>query len=383
MLSGSILPWLFGFAVGAAVSWLWQATRLARIGERLRSTEERLAWIHTAEEQLRTSFRELAGEALERNGERFAARSAEQVERAVADVARTLDGLGGEVRALERAREGAYAGMQREIALLRDAHQRLRDTAGDLAEALRAPAARGRWGEVQLRRVVEMAGLAEHVDFVEQVTTGDGQRPDMVIQLPGDAILPVDAKAPLGAFLDAAEARDERARERCLDAHLRAVRARIAELSGRAYWRAFERAPDFVVMFVPNDAALAAAFARDPTLLDFALGRRVLPATPVTLLALLKSVAVGWQQQRVADNARTIAAQGTELFARLGTFLEHLQRLGRGLDGAVAAFNQSVGSLERRVMPAVRRLQAAGTHADPAPEVEPVERAARRLDVAE
>lgn len=354
---------------------------LAALRAARQSDAERLAWIHTADEQLRDRFRAIAGETVDRGADRLAALSRSQVREVVDPLSADLARLREEVRGLETAREGAYAGLRREIGLLRDAHGALNTSAADLASALRAPAVRGRWGEVQLRRVVEMAGLIEHVDFVEQPTTGDGQRPDLVVHLPGDAILPIDAKAPLQAFLALAEATGDAARETRLGEHVRAVRARIAELGQRAYWQAFERAPDFVVMFLPNDAALAAAFAHDPELLDFALGHRVLPASPVTLLALLKTIALGWQQRRVAENAQSLVALGETLAARLRRFLEHQQRLGKSLDAAVATFNQGVGSLERRVLPAARKLQAAGAQREAPPEIEPVERRSRSIDL--
>ncbi|RMH23387.1 MAG: DNA recombination protein RmuC [Acidobacteria bacterium] len=407
-LAGSgLLPFVLGFAAGALLVALWLGGRSARLGERLRllgdrlrgaeeamrerdalrlelarleavrqADAERASWMEETTETLRDGFRSLAGEALETGAEQLAARSGETLAAAVAPVERSLAELRAQVRELELARRGAHAGLEREIALLRDAHRELRATAGRLASALRSPNVRGRWGEVQLRRVVEMAGLVEHVDFVEKPTVG-GLRPDLVVHLPGGAVLPVDAKTPLHAFLEAADEKDDKARRRRLEAHRKALRQRIAELGQRAYWRQLERAPDFVVMFVPNDAALAAAFASDPELLDFAHAHRVLPATPVTLLALLKSVAYGWREQRVAHNARAIADLGRELHERLARFAGHLDKLGRGLDGSVAAFNRAVGALERRVMPAARRLGEAGATAADLPAVETVERRTR------
>ena len=393
---------IFGVSSGALVLWLWGRGRIALLNERLargdeqlvelaavrRTSEqlkielatveakraadvERLAWIHTADEQLRTSFQALAGEAMLQSSRYLTDRSSEQLKQVVEPVEKALDALGGQVREIEKERRGAYDGLKQEVGLLRDAHGALRSSAQGLERALKSSGSRGRWGEVQLRRVVEMAGLVEHVDFTEQPTV-EGQRPDMTIHLPRGGILPVDAKAPMSAYLEAAEATDESQRRSLLDRHLKALRQRTIELGGRRYWERFDNAPDFVVMFVPNEASLGAAFERDPDFLDFALGHRVLPATPVTLLALLKSISYGWQQQQVAKNAREIASSGRELHDRLMRFLDHLRRLGKSLEGATQTYNLAVGSLERRVLPAARRLEEAGAITEEVSEVEPV-----------
>jgi DNA recombination protein RmuC len=204
-----------------------------------------------------------------------------------------------------------------------------------------------------------MAQMTQHVDFTEQVT-GDAGRPDMVIHLSNEGELPVDAKVPLNAYLEAIEASDDETRRRKLVEHARAMRARMRELGARGYWNQFERTPDFVVMFVPNEACLAAAFESDPALLDDAISQHVIVASPVTLLALLKAVAFGWQQALVAENARTIAQQGQDLYKRLETFVQHLTELGRSLNRSAEDYNRVIGSLERRLMPAARRLQESG-----------------------
>ena len=396
------IVFFFGAFLGVLVQWLWSRGRITLLSERLgRSGEllderqvlrrenqqlrielataearqgadaERLAWIHTAEEQLRSTFQVLAGEALQQSSRALVDRSREQLQHAVEPMKAALDALGGQVREVEKERRGAYDGLKQEIGLLRDAHSSLQTTAVGLQQALKSSSIRGRWGEVQLRRVVEMAGLVEHVDFTEQ-PTAEGLRPDMIVHLSHGGVLPVDAKAPMKAYLAATEASDEAARRSHLDAHLKALRQRTVELGKRRYWDQFDGAPDFVVLFVPNEASLGGAFERDPGYLDFALGHRVLPATPVTLLALLKSVAYGWQQQRVAENARGIADAGRQLHDRLLHFLHHLQRLGKSLEGAAQTYNQALGSLERRVLPAARRLEEAGAAAETVPELEPV-----------
>ena len=221
-----------------------------------------------------------------------------------------------------------------------------------------------------------MADLVAHVDFEEQATTGEG-RPDMIVHLPNQGILPVDSKTPMLAYLEALEDGEGSTRETRLKEHATAIRGRIRELSQKRYWEQFERAPEVVVMFVPNDACLSAAFEKDPDLLEYAMQQRVLPTTPVTLLALLKTVAYGWQQHKVAENAREIAKQGRELHDRLGKFVEHFQRTGSGLDNAVKAYNEAVGSLESRLFPAARRLKEMGAASADVPLPANVDRALR------
>ncbi len=412
MTAGDLLPFLLGAVLGALVSWLWSRGRTAVLRERLEQSTrrladaeaagidnerlrielatlearraadaERLAWIHTADEQLRTTFQALAGETLQQSSDDLLGRSREQLHHLVEPALKALDALGTQVREVEKDRRGAYDGLKQEIHLLRDAQVALHSTTVGLEQALKSSGVRGRWGEVQLRRVIEMAGLVEHVDFTEQ-PTAEGLRPDLIVHLPRGGVLPVDAKAPMKAYLESAEATDDAVRRSHLEAHLKALRQRTVELGQRRYWDQFDSTPDFVVMFVPNEASLGAAFERDPDFLDFALRHRVLPATPVTLLALLKSVTYGWQQHRVAENARGIATAGRELHHRLLRFLDHLSRLGKSLETATTTYNQAVGSLERRVLPSARRLEDAGAAVDEIVEPEPVSTGVRSPTVA-
>ncbi len=281
---------------------------------------------------------------------------------------------------LERDRAHARGALDEQLRALAAGQERLRDETGALVAALRQPQARGRWGELQLRRVVELAGMTAHCDFVEQpsVATGDGLlRPDLVVHLPGGKQVIVDAKAPLGAFLDAYEARNEATRTTALAAHARLLREHVRRLSAKAYWDQFDAAPDFVFLFLPGEHLYGAALEADPSLLEEGARQSVLIATPTTLIALLRAVAYGWQQERVAEDARAVAQLGRELHRRLETFSEHLQRVGTRLRGAVGAYNDAVGSFERRVLPGARRL---GEHG-----VVPVERelpALERVDLA-
>ena len=345
---------------------------------------EKLRWVEQAEGRLREVFEALASRSLQDNTEGFLKHAREQMGRLLTEVrgdwgthkeelrnlveplGKTVHELDRQVQQMEQKREGAYQGLQEQLRQL-----------GPLVQALRAaPDARGRWGELQLRRVVEMADLVAHVDFEEQASTGEG-RPDMIVHLPNQGILPVDSKTPMLAYLEALEDGEGSTRDTRLKEHATAIRGRIRELSQKRYWEQFERAPEVVVMFVPNDACLSAAFEKDPDLLEYAMQQQVLPTTPVTLLALLKTVAYGWQQHKVAENAREIAKQGRELHDRLGKFVEHFQRTGSGLDNAVKAYNEAVGSLESRLFPAARRLKEMGAASADVPLPANVDRALR------
>jgi len=339
---------------------------------------EKVQWVETAQQQLREAFQSLAVDVLRGNSDEFVSKASGRLE----PLEKALSGLEAHLRELEQKREGAYQGLQEQLRQLAQAQQQLQSTASGLAQALKSPTVRGRWGEYELRRVVEMAGLTEHVSFEEQTSAGDG-RPDMLVYLPNEGVLPVDAKTPMQAYIASVEAADEKTRADRLDEHAKAMRARVNELSQRRYAEQLKRCPDFVVMFVPNDACLSSAFSRDPALLDYAVEKRVLLVTPVTLLALLKTVAYGWQQHQVAENARRIAEQGKELHARLIKFVEHLQRTGHELDSAVRAYNEAVGSLESRLLPAAAKLKDLGAAAADLPDVEPVERQARLPSVAD
>lgn len=271
--------------------------------------------------------------------------------------------MDAQLQRLERDRMQARGALDEQLRALAAGQERLRDETGALVAALRQPQTRGRWGELQLRRVVELAGMTAHCDFVEQasLTTEDGLlRPDLIVRLPGGKQVVVDAKAPLHAFLDAYEARDETTRTARLAAHARLLREHVRRLAAKAYWDRLDGAPDFVLLFLPGEHFYGAALEADPSLLEEGARQRVLIATPTTLIALLRAVAYGWQQERVADDARAIAQLGRDLHRRLETFAEHLQKLGTRLRGAVGAYNDAVGSFEHRVLPAARRLAEHG-----------------------
>lgn len=282
-------------------------------------------------------------------------------------------GPGGLGQALERVEEQLarmeadrrqqVGGFSEQLRLLQAGQDLLRGETARLGKALRDPSARGQWGELQLRRVVEMAGMLAQCDFVEQPLLSGPEgplRPDLVVRLPGGRSLAVDAKVPLRGWLEAQEAPDAASRRAGLSDHARQLRAHISILAGKEYWAALSGSPEVVVAFLPSDALLSAALEADPSVLEFAVANRVLLATPVTLIALLRAVSFGWQQENLVDNARTVAAHGRDLYRRLSVFSEHLSTLGRSLDRAVGSFNEAVGSLESRVLVSARRLAQLG-----------------------
>ncbi len=342
-------------AEGAAAQQL--RIELAQERSRQDADAEKLAWIHTADEQMRLNFRDLADEFLRRSTSDLSQHSQQQLQNLVTPLNAQLSGLDQQVRSLEKERQGAYSGLMRELDLLRTSQEDLRQSAQALRETLRAPGRRGRWGEIQLRRLVEIAGMIDRVDFEEQPTLSDGQRPDLIVHLPGGRSLPVDAKTPMNAFLAAQEEQDPERRRRLLDEHLKATKQRVAELAAKSYWRNVPGSPDFVIMFLANESVLSAAFERQPDFLDQCMAQKVLPATPITLLALMRSIAWGWRQHAVAEDAARIAETGRELHDRLQTFVGHLSQVGKSLDQAVRSFNRSVGSFERRLLPTARRLE--------------------------
>jgi DNA recombination protein RmuC len=267
---------------------------------------------------------------------------------------------------------------------LMSAQQELRGETGRLVSALRRPEVRGRWGEVQLRRVVEMAGMLDRCDFLEQETGADGKRPDLIVQLPGGKNVVVDSKAPVSAFLEASEG-DEAIRVRALERFAQHVRTHVQQLAAKAYWDQFQPAPEFVVLFLPGESFFSAALQQDPELIEFASERKVILATPTTLLALLKAVYYGWRQEALADNARQVSELGAQLYERLARMGEHWNGVGRNLGQAVKAYNEATGSLESRVLVTARKFEELHVTAQGAalPELKPVEHSARDVQAPE
>jgi DNA recombination protein RmuC len=405
---------LVALGVGLALGYLAASVRVNREkhalqialeGERIRreaetqKESERIVALEQSEARLRNAFDSLAGESLRANSEMFLrlareALSRDQVvaentlkerETAIAQLVEplktALERTEQQVQAIERERRDAFTALRTQIEGLAGGHAQLQRETRNLVTALRRPEVRGRWGEMTLRRVVELAGMAEHCDFTEQLHLAfeDGAlRPDMVIHMPEKRSLVVDVKTPLDAYLEAIEAVTDDARAIALKRHAQQLETRIRQLGSKNYWAQFEESPEFAVLFLPGDQFLSAALAERPEMLDTALKVGVILATPSTLIALLKTVAYGWRQAAVAENAATIRELGQELHRRLTTFVKHLEKLGKQLNGAVDAYNSAVGSLERQVMPQARRFPELGVTADaPLPALEPIAQIAR------
>jgi DNA recombination protein RmuC len=375
-----VLIFFVGGLVGAAAAWL--AARSAREVER-RAAAEKIALLTEAEKKLSDAFNALSSQALQANTDQFL-KMADLRMRPLDD---TLNDVRKRLRELEAARVEAYGGLTQQVKSLAEAQGLLRSETANLVKALRAPATRGRWGEIQLKRVVEMAGMLPHCDFAEQttLTSADGRlRPDVIIQLPGGRRIVVDSKAPLSAYLDALEAQDETTRNRLLSSHAGQVRTHIGKLAGKQYWAELDGATDFVVAFIPGEVFFSAALQADPSLVEYGIEQRVLVATPTTLIALLKAVAYGWRQERVTQNAVEISRLGREIYDRLTTLAEHFANVGTALNRATLCYNQAIGTLESRVLVSARRLkEKRETAAEELPAPEPLDEMARKISADE
>ena len=350
---------------------------------------------------LQNAFKALAADALKSNNSSFLQIAEERLKRfqseargdldarqkAVSDlvtpVRESLSKVDAQIQQMEIARGEAYGDLKAQVQSLISTQKELQSETGNLVRALRTPNVRGRWGEIQLRRVVEIAGMLPYCDFAEQETiTGESGRlrPDLVVKLPGGKHVVVDAKTPLQAFLDAFETNDEETRRTCLANHARQVRDHINTLSGKKYWEQFESTPEFVVMFLPGETFFSAALEQDTGLIEHGVLNRVIPASPTTLIALLKAINYGWNQEKLARNAQEISALGKELHDRLRKLAGHITGVGTNLDRAVEAYNQAVGSLENRVLVSARKFSELGASvAEDIPELEPIETTARAL----
>jgi DNA recombination protein RmuC len=368
--------------------------------ERKTSTEK-VELLTQAGADLQNAFKALAADALKSNNSSFLQIAQETLKRfqseskgdldarqkAVADlvapVRDSLNKVDAQIQQMEIARGEAYGTLTAQVQSLIATQSELRSETGNLVRALRTPNVRGRWGEIQLRRVVEIAGMLSYCDFAEQETvTGESGRfrPDLVVKLPGGKSVVVDAKTPLQAFLEAFETSDEEARRACLAAHSRQVREHMNTLSGKNYWEQFESTPEFVVMFLPGETFFSAALEQDPGLIEHGVLRRVIPASPTTLIALLKAVAYGWNQEKLARNAQQISALGKELHDRLRNLAGHITAVGANLDRAVDSYNRAIGSLENRVLVSARKFSELGASvAEDIPQLEPIETTARAL----
>ncbi|HSF99596.1 MAG TPA: DNA recombination protein RmuC, partial [Vicinamibacterales bacterium] len=325
-----------------------------------RATEEQKALLASSQAQLREAFASLSKDALKENRTEFL----QNADAVLKPVRETLDRVQRQLTEVDKNREGSFQAVKSQLEGLAQAQEQLRSAAEGLSRSLRSPNVRGKWGEIQLRRIVELAGMLEQCDFIEKesATDGDGQRltPDLVVKLPGGTSIVIDSKVPIDAYLAAANATSEADRDARLADHARQVRDHVRALGGKEYWRQFEPSPEFVVMFLPLEPLLASAFEQDGSLLEQASALRVIPATPMTLLALLKAVAYGWQQQQLAQNAEEIRSIGRELYERLATMVDHLEGVGRNIKQAADSYDRFVGSLEQKVVPGARRFKELG-----------------------
>jgi DNA recombination protein RmuC len=399
-----LLVFIVGLLLGGLLSW-FAVSRVAA-AERAGSAavaSAQISALSQAQASMRATFETAAADALRHSQEAFltstraeltslqadGAAHAEQREQTIAlllqPVRELLASYDARLTQLDRDRTEALGQVAERLLQVHSVSDRLGRETRDLVQALRAPSARGRWGELQLQRVVELAGMLEYCDFDTQVTmqTQDGvQRPDMIVRLPGGSSIVVDAKAPLEGYLAAMDATDEPSRLAGLDRHAKQLRAHVGALSDRAYWRQFAHAPEFVVLFLPGEAFHAAALERDPSLLEAGVAQRVLIASPTTLIALLHAAAYGWRQERVAESAAQVSALGRELSERLAVFTSHFADVGASLDQAVTRYNRAVGSYDTRVLVAARRfadLGAGPSAADALDAPSQIERQARTL----
>ncbi len=390
-----VLALLLGLGLGALIAHLAGQRRRAELqADKARLTteleaerrvaQERQAAFEASRQQLSDSFAALAGEALKHNSSEFLklaeenlkafqarahgelAQREKAVESLVKPIREALEKTEQQVRQMEKERQEAHGALTRHLETIAEANRLLQGETRNLVQALRRPEVRGQWGEMTLRRLAELAGMVEHCDFYEQeqVRTESGAlRPDMIVRLPDSREIVVDAKTPLDAYLSAVEATDDETRKRELERHARKVRERVRELAGKGYWQQFANSPDFVVLFIPGDQFLSVALELDRELLEDALARKVILATPTSFVALLRAVAYGWRQQALAENAEKVRAVGEELYGRLLTMSDHLARLGKSLEGSVDHFNKAVGSFDSRVLPGARKFTEMGIQA--------------------
>ncbi len=411
-LASPAITLILGLAIGGLVGWLASRPALSRLQNALEKDRavhaERLKAYSEAESKLREAFQALSADALKTNNEAFLSLAETRlrearteatgdidarkkaIEELLAPMAKTLEHVDREIRDSERRRTETGAQLMQRIVSLDTAGQSLRDETRRLTDALKRPGVRGRWGELQLKRVVELSGMIEHCDFTEQRTIQGGDdegriRPDVIVRLPGGKQIVIDAKAPLDAYLRALEAPDEESRQKLLALHAQQVRGHIAQLSAKGYFEKVASTPEFVVMFLPGEMFFSAALEQDPSLIECGVEKRVIPASPTTLIALLRAVAYGWQQEAMEENARKISDLGKHLYEAVRTLGVRFDTLGARLKSSLEAYNDAVGSLEGNVLVKARKfreLQASNGGGEILP-LEPIDRVPRMLQAPE
>ncbi len=412
-----IVMLLVGVGLGAIVVWLIIRAQIAVLNakgdqletalqEERQKAQEKLAFVDDARQKLSDTFKALAADTLQNSNKSFLELAEKElkifheaakgdlekrqtaIDELVKPVKESLGKVDTKLQEIEKSRLEAYAGLTEQVKSMRETQDMLRSETSNLVQALRRPEVRGRWGEIQLRRVVEMAGMLEYCDFIQQqsVDTEEGRlRPDLIVRLPGDRTIVVDAKTPLDAYLSAIEDPDEESRNSKLKDHARQIRNHVQLLGRKNYFEQFQHSPDFVVLFIPGEVFYAAALQQDPELIEAGVGQRVLITSPTSLIALLRAVSYGWRQEKLAENARYISDLGRELYDRLAKLAEHFAKVGKELEQAVKAYNQAVASLEMKVLPGARKfkeLGAASTSAD-IDRIETLETAVRQIQAPE
>ena len=403
-----IIGLVLGLLLGAGVVYFILSAALANARQELARTEaqreaelkaadDKLKLLGQARVELQDSFKALSAEALSKNNadflnlakstlERYQEGAKGDLEKRQEAINKTVEPVGEALRAfneklvlVEKERAATRSSLDKQLQQLAESQAELSRTTGSLVQALRAPQVRGQWGEMQLRRTVEMAGMINYCDFVEQASheTGEGQRqrPDMLIKLPNGRQVVVDSKVPLADYLDALEAKDAAVQTERMQAHARQLRDHIKGLSQKAYWSQFENTPEFVVLFVPNETIFSAALEQDPQLLELGVQNKVILATPTTLIALLKAIAYGWQQEAIAREAKQIAELGRELYERIGVVAGHFAKLGKSLDQSVGHYNKAISSMESRLLVTARKFEALdSSNSDALPETTAIEK---------
>lgn len=378
-----------------------------RLQNEIENSKEKLSIINEAQQKLTNTFTALSKEALDQNNVSFINqaqevlkrfqegaqtdlwRRQEQISEIVAPVKESLDKVDLRIKEIEQARTNAYSALNEQISHMANSHQKLNDAATHLVSVLRNNRSRGQWGEIQLRRVVELAGMSQHCDFREQVSvsTEEGRlQPDMIVNLPSNRTIVVDAKAPMNAFWEANETSDEELKRQYITRHAQSLRHHVGQLSKKAYWDSFKPSPQFVVLFLPNEAIYSVALEHDSNLIEDAAMSNVIIATPTTLIALLKATAYGWRQESITKEAQQVGELGRQLYKRLSTMTEHILKLGDALNRSVQNYNKMIGSIERQVLPSARKfkeLNIIGEGTDEIPDMKDVEVVTRSLQAAE